>query len=101
MGLDGDGSDGSDWRGEINGIRMGWEEDFGGNLAQVCQLQPFVPSNSSNLTNKSLKLYILERSKLDAVLFEGIGIGTDSGGVCMWFAKVLLCGLAKVLLVPN
>ena len=36
-------------KGEINGSRDEEDGRFDGNLSQICQLQPFVPSNSSNL----------------------------------------------------
>ena len=73
-------------KGEINGRRDEGDGRFDGNLSQICQLQPFVPSNSSNLI--TVMIIIHQNGCLmfggwivvDEPVFEGIGNGTDSGG---------------------
>ena len=44
-------------KGEINGRRDERDDRFDGTLSQICQLQPFVPSNSSNLITVMIIIY--------------------------------------------
>ena len=73
-------------KGEINGRRDEGDGRFDGNLSQICQLQPFVPSNSSNLITVMIIITKMAIECLatgvvvDEPVFEGICNGTDSGG---------------------
>ena len=73
-------------KGEINGRRDERDDWFDGNLSQICQLQPFVPSNSSNLITVMIIVHQNGYRMFDGWIvvdepvFEGIGNGTDSGG---------------------